>query len=96
MPLFHQLDDVLDKRLVRTFRPCLVAIIHGRNNTQVWWLSALGSSLGGYGGDACSATAGTKRVGKLLRSVNWTVWLIERYRLEKADEEVQKLKAQRK
>jgi len=36
------------------------------------------------------------RVGKLLRSVKWTVELIDRYLLEKADEEVEKLKEQRK
>lgn len=95
MPLLQKLDEALDKRLVRTFLQCLVAIIRGRNNAQVLWLSELGSYLDGYGGEACSAAAGTKRVGKLLRSVKWTVGLIERYLLEKADEEVQKLKAQR-
>jgi hypothetical protein len=94
MPFLLKLDDVLDKRLVRTFLQCLVAIIRCRNNTQVLWLSELGSYLDGYGGDACSAAAGTKRVGKLLRSVKWTVVLIERYFLEKTDEEVRKLKEQ--
>jgi hypothetical protein len=94
MPFLLKLDDVLDKRLVRTFLQCLVAIIRCRNNAQVLWLSELGSSLDGYGGDACSAAAGTKRVGKLLRSVKWTVVLIERYFLEKTDEEVRKLKEQ--
>lgn len=96
MPLLLVLDEALDKRLVRTFLQCLVAIIRCRNNTQVLWLSELGSYLNSYGGEACSAPAGTKRVGKLLRSVKWTVGLIERYLLEKADEEVQKLKAQGK
>lgn len=93
MPFLHVLDEALDKRLVRTFLQCLVAIIRGRNNAQVLWLSELGSYLDGYGAEACSAAAGTKRVGKLLRSVKWTADLIERYLLEKADEEVQKLKA---
>jgi hypothetical protein len=92
MPFLRVMDEALDKRLVRTFLQCLVAIIRGRNNTQVLWLSELGSYLDGYGGEACSAAAGTKRVGKLLRSVKWTADLIERYLLEKADEEVQKLK----
>src|SRR5258708_4234908 len=90
------LDEALDKRLVRTFLQCLVAIIRGWNTTQVLWLSELGSYLDGSGGEACSAAAGTKRVGKLLRAVKWTVGLIERYLLEKAEEEVQKLKAQNK
>lgn len=81
---------------MRTFVQCLVAIIRCRNNAQVLWLSELGSYLDGYGGEACSAAAGTKRVGKLLRSVKWTVMVIERYLLERADEEVQKLKGQGK
>src|SRR5258708_147656 len=75
---------------------CLVAILRLRNNPQVLWLSELGSYLEGYGGEAPSAPAGTKRVGKLLRSVKWTVELIDRYLLEKADAEVQKLKAEGK
>jgi hypothetical protein len=91
-PFLHILEEALDKRLVRTFLQCLVAIIRGRNNAQVLWLSELGSYLDGYGAEVCSAAAGTKRVGKLLRSVKWTPDLIERYLLEKADEEVQKLK----
>src|SRR5690349_12963913 len=96
MPLLHVLDEALDKRLVRTFVQCLVAIIRGRNTAQILWLSELGSYLDGYGGEACSAAAGTKRVGKLLRSVKWTVGLIDRYMLEKADTEVRKLKEQGK
>jgi hypothetical protein len=96
MPFLQALDDVLDKRLVRTFLQCLIAIIRGRNNAQVLWLSELGSYLDGYGREACSAAAGTKRVGKLLRSVKWTVMLIDRYLLEKADAEVKTLKEQGK
>jgi hypothetical protein len=96
MPLLQCLDDALDKRLVRTFLQCLVAIIRGRNNSQVLWLSELGSYLDGYGAEACSAAAGTKRVGKLLRSVKWTAGLIDQYLLEKANEEVTRLKEQGK
>ena len=96
MPLLLRLDEVLDKRLVRTLVQCLVAIIRLRNTPQALWLSELGSSLDGYDGDAASAAAGTKRVGKLLRSITWTVGLMDRYLLEKADEEVKKLKEQGK
>lgn len=95
-PLLLKLDRVLERRLVRTMLQCLVAILRLRNNPQVLWLSELGSYLQGYEGYARSATAGTKRVGKLLRSVKWTVGLIDGYRLEKADEEVQRLKEQGK
>ncbi len=93
-PFLLKLDGVLDKRLVRTMLQCLVAIMRLRNTPQGLWLSELGSYLEGYAGYACSATAGTKRVGKLLRSVKWTANLIDRYVLEKADKEVQKLKGQ--
>lgn len=81
---------------MRTFVQCLVAIIRLRNNPQALWLSELGSYLHGYDGYASSAPAGTRRVGNLLRSVKWTVGWIDRFFLEKADEEVQKLKAQGK
>lgn len=91
-PFVQKLDEVLDKRLVRTLLQCLLAILRLRNNPQVLWLSELGSYLQGYAGEAPSAAAGTKRVGKLLRSVKWTAERIDRYLLEKADEEVQKLK----
>jgi hypothetical protein len=95
-PLLLKLDRVLDRRLVRTMLQCLVAILRLRNNPQVLWLSELGSYLQGYEGYATSATAGTKRVGKLLRSVKWTVGLIDGYLLEKADAEVARLKEQGK
>src|SRR5690348_13908964 len=78
MPFLLQLDEVLDKRLVRTLLQCLVAIIRLRNNPQALWLSELGSYLQGYDGYAQTATAGTKRVGKLLRSLKWTADLIDR------------------
>jgi hypothetical protein len=95
-PFLLKLDEMLDKRLVRTLLQCLVAIIRFRSNPQALWLSELGSYLQGYGGYATSAAAGTKRVGKLVGSIKWTGELIDRYLLEKADEEVQKLKVQGK
>lgn len=96
LPFLTGLDELLDKRLVRTFLQCLVAIIRLRNNPQALWLSELGSYLDGYDGYASSAAAGTKRVGKLLRSVKWTGDVIDRFLLEEADKEVTKLKEQGK
>ena len=64
MPFLLLLDEVLDKRLVRTFVPCLVAIIRLRNNPQALWRSRLGSYLQGYEGYACSAKAGNQAAGK--------------------------------
>ena len=62
-PFLLALDDVLDKRLVRTLLQCLVAIIRFRSNPQALWLSELGSYLQGYEGYSRSAASGTKRVG---------------------------------
>lgn len=50
----------------------------------------------GYHGEAVTATAGTKRLSNLIRSLKWSVLQIDRYLLEKADEEVKKLRKQGK
>ena len=94
LPFLLILDEVVDTRLVRTLLQCLGAIIRLRNNPQALWMSELGSYLQGYDGYSSSAPAGTKRIGKLLGSVKWTVELIDRYLLSKADEEVKKLREQ--
>lgn len=96
LPFLVSLDRVLDKRLVRTFLQCIVAIIRLRSNPQALWLSEMGSYLEGYEGYSASAAAGTKRIGKVLRSVKWTVKLIDDFFLERAHREVQKLKEQGK
>jgi hypothetical protein len=93
-PLLLSLNAVLDKRLVRTWLHCLVAIIRLRNNPQALWLSELGSYLEECEGLSASAPAGTKRVGKLVRSAKWTVQVIDQFLLEKADAQVKRLQAQ--
>lgn len=93
-PLLLVLDMFLDKRLVRTLVQCCIAIIRFRNNKQGLLLSELGSYLDGYPG--LSATAGTKRISNLLRSIKWSVLHIDRYLLEEAGKEVKKLKEQGK
>src|ERR1700737_136141 len=70
-PLLILLDTFLDKRLVRTFVQCCVAIIRFRNNKQGLWLSELGSYMDGYHELPTSAPAATKRVGNLTRSLKW-------------------------
>jgi hypothetical protein len=94
MPFLLVLDRVLDTRLVRTLLQCLVTLIRLRNSPQALWLSELGASLQGYEGYSQSAPAGTKRVGKLLRSLKWNVGFIDRFLLEQADQQVQRLRAQ--
>src|SRR5579884_3398409 len=95
-PLLVALDQVLDKRLVRTLLQCCVAIIRFRNSKHGLLLSELGSYMTGHLGFSRTATAATKRVGKLLRSLNWSAAHIERFLLEEANTEVERLKAQGK
>jgi hypothetical protein len=95
-PLVLLLDQLLDKRLVRTLVQCCVAIIRFRNNKHGLLLSELGSYLGGYVGLSQTATAGTKRLGKLIRSLKWRAGHIDQFLLEEANKEVERLKAQGK
>ena len=48
----------------------------------------------GYVGLSPTATAGTRRLGKLLRSLKWSAAHIDRFLLEEAGKEVERLKAQ--
>jgi hypothetical protein len=91
-PLLLVLDTLLDKRLLRTLIQCCVAIIRFRNNKQGLWLSELGSYMDGYDGLSTNAPAGTKRVGKLIRSIKWSISHIDQHLLEEADKEVKNLK----
>ena len=95
-PLLLVLDRLLDKRLVRTFVQCCVAILRFRNSKQGLLLSELGSYMDGYDGLSVSAPAGTKRVGNLMRSLKWSFFHVDRYLLEEADKEVKRLKEQGK
>src|SRR5689334_19414360 len=63
-PLLVRLDQVLDKRLVRTFLQTIEAIIAFRDRLH----SLLLSELGGYLLSAEQARAGTKRLSNLLHS----------------------------
>src|SRR5712691_11226930 len=95
-PLLLILDRLLDKRLVRTFVQCCVAILRFRNSKQGLLLSELGSYLGGYQGGSEAAPAGTKRIRNLLRSLKWNISCIDQYLLDEAQKEVEKLKEQGK
>src|SRR6202171_2368374 len=95
-PLLLVLDRLLDKRLVRTFVQCCVAILRFRNSKQGLLLSELGSYMDGYDGLSVSAPAGTKRVGNLMRSLKWNTSHIDAYLLNEADREVKHLKEQGK
>jgi len=90
-PLLVMLDTYLDKRLVRTLVQCCVAIIRFRNTQRGLLLSELGSYMDGYHGLSKTATAGTKRVGKLIRSLKWNVLQIDQFLLDEANKEVERL-----
>jgi Transposase DDE domain len=96
LPLLVALDRLLDKRLVRTFVQCCVAILRFRNHKYGLLLSELGSYLDGVRGLSTTAPAGTKRLGNLIRSVKWTITSIDQFLLNEADKEVKRLKAQGK
>ena len=95
-PLLVVLDRLLDKRLIRTFMQCCVAILRFRNMKQGLLLSELGSYLQGYQGLSESAPAGTKRISNLLRSLKWSAASVDQYLLSEAHKEVEKLKEQGK
>lgn len=87
-PLLMVLDEILDKRLVRTFVRTVTAIItfrHGSNGLLL-------SELGGYILSPAQAPAGTKRLSNLLRSNRWTYGMIEQFLWRRGDERVDELK----
>jgi hypothetical protein len=92
-PLLLVLDTLLDKRLVRTVVQCCVAIIRLRDSKKGLLLSELGSYLDSDPGLSKTATAGTKRVGNLIRSLKWSQVQIEDFLLAQANQEVERLKS---
>lgn len=86
-PLLIELDEQIDKRLVRTFYKTLQVIVSFRNQTY----GLLLSELGGYILTPDRAPAGTKRLSNLLRSTRWTHALIERFLWRLAQRRVEEL-----
>ena len=85
--LLRELDQQLDKRLVRTFLVALQAIICFRHSQY----GLLLSELGGYMLSPAQAPAGTKRLSNLLRSNRWTYRCIARFLWRQADVHVAQL-----
>ena len=88
-PLLHQLNNRLDRRLVRTFLGLVMVIIAHRHRNQ----GLLLSELGGYLLPPAQAPAGTKRLSRLLLSPRWSWRLIERFLWEQADQRIAELRA---
>jgi hypothetical protein len=74
-PRLVMLDEVLDKRLVRTFVRTVIAIIMLRQGSN----GLLLSELGGYILNPAQAPAGTKRLSNLLRSKRWTHGIMKHF-----------------
>jgi hypothetical protein len=71
-PLLLELDQWLDKRLIRTFVQAIEAILTFRDRINGLVLSELGSYL-----DAVGKGGGTKRLSRLLHSAKWTAVIID-------------------
>jgi len=84
-PLLVTLDQLLDKRLVRTFLQTIQVIIAYRDRVG----GLLLSELGGYLLSPDQAPAGTKRLSNLLHSPKWTAKVVEDELWQQADQQVQ-------
>src|SRR5256885_10523991 len=73
-PLMLELDQWLDKRLIRTFVQAIEAILTFRDRINGLVLSELGSYL-----DPIGQGGGTKRLSRLLHSPKWTTAVIGRF-----------------
>jgi hypothetical protein len=82
--LLVELDANLDRRLVGTFLGLVLVLIMHRHRNQ----GLLLSELGGYLLPPAHAPAGTKRIGNLLRSLNWDSEMIEQFLWQQADQRV--------
>jgi hypothetical protein len=87
--LLVQLDEVLDKRLVRTLVQTVIAIVSFRHEGR----GLLLSELGGYILTPSQAPAGTKRLSNLLRSKRWGYGMIEHFLWQQSEQRVNELKS---
>ncbi|PVY38874.1 transposase [Pontibacter virosus] len=86
-PFLVRLDELLDRRLVLTFRGLCQALVRHRSCSSALLLSELGGVLLSPG----KAPAGTKRLSNLLRSKNWSSEAISDYLAEGAQQYVEGL-----
>jgi hypothetical protein len=88
-PLLLELNQWLDKRLIRTFVQAIEAILTFRDRVNGLLLSELGSYL-----DPIGKGGGTKRLSRLLHSSNWTAVFIERFLWWRASQQVEQWASQ--
>ena len=86
-PLAEWLDQLADRRLVRTFFLALAAIVRLRHSRSGPLLSELGAHIL----SPAQAPAGTKRLSNLLRSAKWSHTLLERFLRHRAEQQLAQL-----
>ena len=82
-----KLDELIDKRLVRTFYDLFVTILSFRNRSMGLLLSELGGYIKGFD----HSPAGTKRISNLLRSKKWKADLIDDFLFERSKARIEEL-----
>lgn len=87
-PLVERLDAYLDKRLVQTFLQGIRTIIEARNQTPGLVISELGALLL----SGREATAGEKRIHRLLASEKWSEELIKVFQWNEAQNRYEELR----
>src|SRR6266699_4304216 len=88
-PVLLELDQWLDKRLIRTFVQAIEAILTFRDRINGLVLSELGSYL-----DPIGKGGGTKRLSRLLHCPKWTALFIERFLWRRASEQIEQWEEQ--
>ena len=88
-PLLLELDQRLDKRLIRTFVQAIEAILTFRDLINGLVLSELGNYL-----DPLGQGGGTKRLSRLLHSSRWTATIIDRFLWWRASQQVERWERQ--
>ncbi len=86
-PLEQWLDQLIDRRLVRTFFLALIAIVRLRHSRSGLLLSELGAHIL----SPAQAPAGTKRLSNLLRSPKWSHTLLEEFLRHRAEQSLSHL-----
>lgn len=82
--LLRELDRAIDRRLVVTFVGVSMALILHRHRNEGGWMSQLGSYL-----VPANATAGTKRIQKLVYSQKWDSGVLERHLWQMGEQRVE-------
>src|SRR5690242_15256259 len=80
-PLLVRLEEVLDKRVVRTFAQTILAIVRNRERSRCLVQTELGALLLG----ANKARAGAKRLRTLLSKLTWKSAWIGQWLAEEAE-----------